>query len=409
MRLAFVTHEPLYPPTGGGSAELGYLVTEATRRAHETHVIGPKVEHHATVEKEFGVRLHPFLAWEMGRYTKWRNFKYLLYPFWIERILCKLHKELQFDALISQHAISAVAVGRAKRFTGIPIVMNFLDHLTGFMETWPFWRMPPPLLVLLKGYELSMPRRFSADGVLTVSDVLAELLAANGYPADRMCTICYGYDSRFFPLDAGAVARRASLPPTVVMHGSLDHHHLGRIAIDAMAVVAAARPDVVFKFIGHKTPPLQRFQNLARKRGLDHLIRVTGFVPYQDLARELSEATIGWIPYEESSGVHCAFVAKVVEYLGVGLPVASTPLQSIKRYFANEPLVRFSQFDGRDLGKCILSWLAEPTENRNKLARPASERVRHELDWSVISRRALDFIEHTVQQAAATRITANSK
>jgi hypothetical protein len=34
------------------------------------------------------------------------------------------------------------------------------------------------------------------------------------------------------------------------------------------------------------------------------------------------------VPYEESTGTHCAFVAKIVEYLATGLPVASTRIRS---------------------------------------------------------------------------------
>lgn len=332
----------------------------------------------------------------MGRYTRWRNFKYLLYPLWLTRLVCRLHRELKFDFLVSQHAISAVAAGMIKQRTGLPVIMNFLDHLTGFMETWPTWRMPPPLLAILKRYELGIPNRFSADGVLTVSDLLAELFEKNGYPKHRMCTIHYGYDSALFRLNADALERRTKLPPTIVMHGSLDHHHLGRIALEAMQEVIASRRDVTFKFIGHFTPALKSFLNTANRVGLSAFVKPVGFIPYAQLAQELADATVGWIPYEESMGVHCAFVAKAVEYLGLGLPVASTALESIRRYFANEPMIRFSRFDGRDLGKCVLGWLAEPQDTIKALAPAAADRVRRELDWSVICRRAMDFVEKVI-------------
>mgnify|MGYP003737019891 CR=1 FL=1 len=41
MRLALLTHEPFYPPSGGGSAEANYLVSELTRRGHEVHLFCP--------------------------------------------------------------------------------------------------------------------------------------------------------------------------------------------------------------------------------------------------------------------------------------------------------------------------------------------------------------------------------
>ena len=77
---------------------------------------------------------------------------------------------------------AAAAAGPLRARLRVPVVMNFLDYLTGFMETWPAWIAPRPFVAALKRYELSLPRRFHADGVLTVSDPLAELFAEAGYP-----------------------------------------------------------------------------------------------------------------------------------------------------------------------------------------------------------------------------------
>ena len=85
FRIAFLTHEPFYPPSGGGSAEAVYLVREMTRRGHAVHVFCPQIAAAEKVAKEFGIRLHPFTRWQMGRYAKLRNLKYLAYPFFLER------------------------------------------------------------------------------------------------------------------------------------------------------------------------------------------------------------------------------------------------------------------------------------------------------------------------------------
>ncbi len=399
MRITFLTHEPFYPPSGGGSAEAVYLVRELVARGHEVRLFGPPVAEPESVERKFGISLHPFLGWEMGRYTSFRNFKYLLYPFFLERLVMAAAARIKFDLVLSQHAISAVAAGRLKRRLGVPVVMNFLDFLTGFMESWPFWLMPPPVLALLKQYELSIPRRFKADAVLTVSDTLADLFAQAGFPRKRTVPIYYGYDSELFPLNDEAMATRSDTPPTIVMHGSFDHHHLGGIAFDAMARVHATRPDAIFKFVGRQTPALVALMRRVQQALPALKVECTGFVPYRDVASHLSRAAVGMVPYLESSGTHCAFVAKTVEYLAMGLPVVSTPLNSGVRYFHDEPLVRFSGFDGASLGERILSWLSEPTETRARLGRVAARRVREKLDWHVICGKAADSIEATYDQS----------
>jgi glycosyltransferase involved in cell wall biosynthesis len=395
MRLAFLTHEPFYPPSGGGSAEAIYLVEEMLSRGWEVHLFCPKVADPAMVQDRFGVRLHQFTTWEMGRYTKQRNAKYLLYPSFLQRLVEKTMDQRRYDLVFSQHAIAAVTAGRLKKKWGMPVVMNFLDYLTGFMETWPIWLAPPPALAILKRYELSLPRRYNVDALLTVSDTLADYFANAGYPRERICPIYYGFDSSLFPFRPPRPWDRQR-PPVIVMHGSLDHHHLRDIALAALERVVRDLPEATFRFVGQKTGALDAFLARAAARVPNARIECTGFVPYTEVAQRLQSADLGIVPYEESTGTHCAFVAKIVEYLAVGLPVISTSINSASRYFANEPTVTFAGFNGERFARAILDTLRAPPPNLAEAARAASDRVRRELDWRAISRKAIDFTARTL-------------
>ncbi|MEN9732655.1 MAG: hypothetical protein RLZ45_650 [Verrucomicrobiota bacterium] len=398
MRLAFLTHEPFHPPSGGGSAEAVYLVEEFVRRGHEVHLFGPEFPDSAEVASRRGFIMHPFRGWRMGRYARARNLKYLLYPRALAALVRRTLREQQagkpgfrFDLLFAQHTISAVAAGMVKGDLDIPIVLNFLDYLTGFMETWPAWSMPRPVVRALTRFELSLPRRFGAEGILTVSTPLAERFAATGFPTERIRAIQYGYDAqRFRP----ASSSDGGLEPLVVMHGSFDRHHLGAIARETVLRVTAARPGTRFRFVGRRTPALEHFARDLRAVAPDVRIELPGFVPYDEVCRELQQASVGLVPYEESNGTHCAFVAKAVEYLGCGVPVASTPLENLQRYFGDELAVRFStRFQGADLAAVVLGWLETPAAERRRRGQAASERVGRDLDWSVVTGNAAEFVE----------------
>lgn len=386
-RIAFLTHEPFYPPTGGGSAEALYLVEEMVARGHEVHLFCPRLAEAQFVRDKFKVHLHEFTLWQMGRYAKLRNFKYLLYPTFLRRLVQRVARETKFDLVFSQHAISAVAAGQLKGALKTKVVMNFLDYLTAFMETWPPMIAPRPVVNWLKAFEISLPRKYKVDGVLTVSDTLADYVRNTGYPSERICPIYFGFDAQLFPF-------RETPPPTqpiVVMHGSLDQHHLQEIAARAVALVSKEMPATIFRFVGHRTGTLEKFLARAKALAPSANLEATGFTAYTEVAKHLSAATVGIVPYEESTGTHCAFVAKIVEYLAVGLPVVSTRLNSAARYFKNEPTVRFTGFDGEDFGRNLVEALRAPYNLA--AARAASDRVRRELDWRVISRRAVDFAE----------------
>ena len=390
LRIAFLTHEPFYPPSGGGSAEAVYLVEEMVRRGHEVHVFCPQIAESEAVKEKFHIHLHQFTAWQMGRYARLRNFKYLLYPSFLERMVAGAARTVKFDLLLSQHAISAVAAGRLKRRLNVPVVMNYPDLLTGFMETWPAYIAPRPFVELLERYEISMPVHYGVDGVLAISDTLADKFVERGYPRERILPIYYGYAAEYFPFYVRLIA--PNRPPVVVMHGSFDAHHLGRIAFDAVKLVLAQKPETIFRFVGKRTAGLEKF--LQRAHTIPHFkFEATGFVPYADVARHLADASVGIVPYEESAGTHCAFVAKVVEYVACGLPSVCTPLQSIQGYFQNDPMVRFSEFNGADFGKKILDWFDEPPLAWQNRAAQSAARVKAELDWEPLCRRAVDFVE----------------
>ena len=390
LRIAFLTHEPFYPPSGGGSAEAVYLVQEMVRRGHAVHVFGPQIDNAASVEKKFDIKLHQFTKWPMGRYAKLRNFKYVAYPFFLERMVAEAAREIKFDLLFSQHAISAVAAGKLKKKLGVPVVMNFPDLLTGFMETWPSYVAPKPLVQALMRYEISLPVRYGVDGVCAISDEFAERLAARGYPREKICPIYYGYDAAAFPLRSQLPS--AGQPPVVVMHGSFDAHHLGQIAFDAVKTVVAKKPETIFRFVGRRTAGLEKF--LQRAQTISNFkFEATGFTPYTEVSKQLASATVGIVPYEESAGTHCAFVAKIVEYVASGLPTVCSPLKSVRSYFGNDPLVKFSEFNGPDFGRQILAWLDAPLDLWVPHAETSSRRVQAELDWQPLCRKAVDFAE----------------
>ena len=394
MRLALLTHEPFYPLSGGGSAEANYLVTELIRRGHNVHLFCPDFHDRDAVAERFGITVHPFTGWEMGRFTRFRSLKYLAYPGALRRLVRRNARDISFDAILSQHAISAVAAGRLKADLGVPVVMNFLDFLTGFMESWPAWAMPRFVLRHLMAYELSLPKRHDANAVLTVSDELARRFAETGYSADRLLPIRYGHDAKLFQPRTENREPRTEYRGTVAMHGSFDTHHLGPIAIRAISRIALAKPETHFLFIGRETDAVKKLAKRILAAAPLAKLECTGFVPYSEVAGRLGQAAVGIIPYESSSGTHCAFVAKLVEYAALGLPVVSTPLDGVKSFFGGEPSVRFSAFDGGQFANDVIDLLDNPPPlaESERLAK----RVAAELDWPVICAKAVDRLEAIV-------------
>jgi hypothetical protein len=111
------------------------------RRGHEVHVFGPQIADAENVRKKFGVRCirSPPGKWAATPGSAISNISRIRFS---SNAWLPPPRATKFDLLLSQHAISAVAAGKLKRRLGVPVVMNFPDLLTGFMETWPATSRP---------------------------------------------------------------------------------------------------------------------------------------------------------------------------------------------------------------------------------------------------------------------------
>jgi glycosyltransferase involved in cell wall biosynthesis len=393
MNIGILTHEPFYPPSGGGSSQAIYLAEEMARRGHGVHVFAPQSENVAELEAKFGIKIHPFTAWQMGRYTSLRSLKYLAYPFFLKPLVRKIARDVKFDLLFAQQTIACVAAGGLRQPLNCAVAMNFIDYLTGFFDSWPKYLAPPALVRRLKKFELSLPVKYRAEGIFTVSDELADLFKEAGYPGKNILPIYYGYDSRFFQ-----PTFQTSPMPLVVMHGSFDHHHLNEFCAQVLIQIFQKRPETKLRFVGHRSEALHRVLKLVKNQIPDPAIECTGFVPYAEVAKHIHDATVGIVPYAASTGAHCAMLAKTVEYAAMGVPMVCTPLRGTARYWRNDPIIRFSEMNPENFAEKVLTWFDEPLENRRVWGGAASAKVQTELDWRPFSHRVVNRLEEIHQK-----------
>lgn len=394
MNIGILTHEPFYPPSGGGSSQAIYLVEEMVRRGHSVHIFAPQDDKVEETEKKFGIKIHPFRKWKMGRYASFRNFKYLLYPIFLEKLVLETARTVKFDILLSQHAIASAAAGRLRHKLGCAVGMNFLDYLTGYFDSWPKYLAPTPVVKRLKHYELTLPIKNHVEAIFTISDELADMFRDAGYPADRTLPIYYGYDGKLFQ-----PTFQTSPTPLVVMHGSLDHHHINDFGARAMLRIFEKRPETKFRFVGHRTDALLKVLATVKPHIPDAQIETSGFIPYAEVAQRIHAATVGIVPYATSTGAHCTMVAKTVEYAAMGIPMVCTPLRGTMRYWGSNPIIRFSEMNPDSFADKVLTWFDEPLEKRHAYGRAASAKVQAELDWVPFSRRVVDWLERAAKKA----------
>lgn len=396
MRIAFLSHEPLYPPTGGGSSEAGFLIQELVSRGHMVTCVGPVHSDCSEVELEarFGIQFIPFRVYPMGRYTALRTVKYLFYPIFLKYVFEKHRLQDKVDVIFTQHALSSVAGGWLSAQHHIPVVMNFLDFLTGFMESWPFWKMPPFLLAFIKKYETSLPEKYDAKHVFCVSNALKEKYLSQGLSPAKVDAFYFGFEASRFPFRTKKVDESDKAHFILIMHGSMDDHHIGDILLKSLRCLDAqllSNQSVELRFVGKKTMPLRQFASKVESELVKISVKLRGFIPYSEISEELFKADIGIVPYESNAGAHCAFVAKAVEYAAVGIPVVCTKLAGTYDFFKESPTFTFTEFSGESFANGILKTIQNPVPQSQ--LRETSDRVHRELSWRNLVRNAVDKLE----------------
>jgi glycosyltransferase involved in cell wall biosynthesis len=136
-------------------------------------------------------------------------------------------------------------------------------------------------------------------------------------------------DTRLFAraLEPGPLdAELAQLPrPRIVFVGAIL---AAKIDIDLVVQLARLRPGWSFAFVGPVGPGDPR-TNIDALRQLPN-VHLLGYRPYEQLPEVLRGADATIVPYLLDGEMRSVFPMKTYEYLAAGLPVVSTPLETLE-------------------------------------------------------------------------------
>ncbi|MBN2470250.1 MAG: glycosyltransferase family 4 protein [Anaerolineae bacterium] len=180
-------------------------------------------------------------------------------------------------------------------------------------------------LQMLTGFSARRARRVIAISESTAQDV-AQLLDV---PRSRIDVACPGVSEMFRPQDAAAVAnfqQRMQLPPHFLMHlGTLEPRKNLPVLLEAYALLPrAVRDDAPLVLVGGKGWGLEEVRSAVVRLGLEHAVRLEGYVPDEDLPLWYAAATALVVP-----SVYEGWGLPVVEAMACGTPVVISDVSSL--------------------------------------------------------------------------------
>ena len=218
-----------------------------------------------------------------------------------------------------------------------------------------------------------------ADRVIVVSKQCRDVLAGRDVDVTKITVVPNTLPpSKVAPSEGGPPCD----PPFIVTHCSLIERYGVQVAIEAMAHLAAARPELVLRVLGEgEYKP--RLVELADALGVSSRVVFRGFLPWAKAMDEIRQAAVGIVAIIADGYGELLLPTKLMEYADNCVPVACARLPTIAQHFPTSSLGYFRPGDARGLAEQIDRLLAHPDEARAQAAR-AKDAMRA-LAWDAVA------------------------
>jgi len=136
---------------------------------------------------------------------------------------------------------------------------------------------------------------------------------------------------------------------------------------------------------------------LAKSLGLEDCVIFTGFINYAKLPEYLALSTVAINPLKKSLVTDTALPHKALQYLALGLPVVSTPLDGLKAVFGDSAGIRWANTPAEILQTAIA--FAADSEGRAEASVLAKQSVAERLSRDG----AVDQLEQILKEMAGSK------
>lgn len=178
---------------------------------------------------------------------------------------------------------------------------------------------------------LAIPRFLArADAVIAVSEATRrDALALYGLPPEKVCAVPEGVDERFHPARDGEALNRIreiyALPKRFILCVStIEPRKNLTMLLEAYVHILPAHPEMGLVIAGQKGWLYEGFFERLRSLGLESKVRLTGYVPEDDLPLLMSAAEVFAYPSKFEG-----FGLPPLEAMACGTPVVASNASSL--------------------------------------------------------------------------------
>jgi glycosyltransferase involved in cell wall biosynthesis len=246
--------------------------------------------------------------------------------------------------------------------------------------------------------------RTRADGLTVISTALRDRAIRMGVPPETICYIPGGVFPEQFPhRTIGECREKVGFPLSDILLGysSIDSHAEMDTMMRVLSMVAGRFPTVKLLITG-KTG--RGVVDMAEKHGVAGNLRLTGFLPFEDLSWYLGTVNMFILPFPPKIYNIGRWPNKLGEYMSLGRPTVSNPVGDLQPLFEERKIGLPARWDAGDIAEKVIRLIENPAE-AEQLGRNARRLAGTDYDWRILTGTLEEFY-HKILKGRSGRSTS---
>ena len=382
MRLCFISPEPIYPLTGGGTPGSLEIVKKMVKNGYEVHILTPLyIKNKKFVERMLKAKIHPFnfFAPHRSQNPQIRRIKTLIWAFIVSFKLSRLVKKYNLELVFARNFAAGISALLNRIINKTPYVVSVTDITTGYF--YFDYKLPKWIVNFLVKLETKLIGK--ADLIFTITEEMKKVFVQEGVHNEKIIPVYEGVNLKFFrPHIRTDLKKKLGLEGNKIIffHGMLQPRSNLTTLIESMKHL----PDNIKLLLVGSGPILNDLKKICQKENIKNVIFI-GFVPYEKIPEYISIADICILPYLPDFATNILITIKIVEYAAMAKPIISSPLKGLKEVFReNRDLLFYNPTDEKDLVEKILLLLNDH-KLAKKLGNNARKVVEKKLNWDCVT------------------------
>ena len=332
----------------------------------------------ATKRVHNGVRLYPLRGLKYrGGSTIAYLFSYFIFFVKSSFLMSYLHLKNRYD-VIQVHTMPDFLVFAASipKLFGAKIILDVHDLMPELYMTKFETDQNHKLIRFIRWVET---RSIAfAHKAIAVNVPHRDILVEHGNPKDKFTILLNLPDPAIFDRSEN-VQRISDGKFRLIFHGIIAKRQGLDIAIRAVGKARKDVPNIEFSIIG-VGGDRDRLVGMVDEMGLNDCIRFSdGTIPLEEVPLRIKQADIGMVPILNDSFTRYGLPVKVLEYVGLGIPVISSRTPTLEFYFDESMLKYFEAGDETELAGHIIDLYRHP--KKRKLLISNADRFNEEFNW----------------------------